>query len=64
MIQSKLHVLWQLTTSDQDAPPFDQFLIEFRAAQCGKNIIIFILPLPKQKKLFKNISVIFESSGK
>ena len=38
MIQSKLHVLWLLTASDKDAPPFDQFLIEFRAAQCGESL--------------------------
>ena len=30
--------MWLLTASDEDAPPFDQFLIEFRAAQCAHSL--------------------------
>ena len=30
--------MWKVTAVDQDAPPFDQFLIEFRAAQCGHSL--------------------------
>ena len=31
-------MLWQLSAADQDAPPFDKFLIELRAAQCGHSL--------------------------